>query len=81
MNTVEKENRLARVLDKQTVIDSLKRGAEIRGAPIWGYTLYYGQYDGWTVRGDTLVSLLQKGFVSKEQSKISSYNIYRWKDN
>lgn len=70
---------MARVLDRQTLIDYLKRGAEIRGEPIWGYTLYYGTYDGWTVRSDTLVKLLQEGLLTEEQSKTSTNYIYRWK--
>lgn len=70
---------MARVLDRKTIVDELKAGSEVRGDPIWGYHLSGRQYDGWTVRSDTLVSLLQKGLVTKEHAKRSHYYIYRWK--
>ena len=70
---------MARVVKKQDLIDCLKAGDEVTGDPIWGYSLKGGQYDDWTVRGDTLMSLLQAGLIYKEPDKISHYNHYRWK--
>lgn len=70
---------MARVVKKQDVIDHLKAGGEVTGDPIWGYSMKGGQYDGRTVRGDTLMSLLQAGLIYKEADKISHYNHYRWK--
>ncbi len=70
---------MPRVLNRRTIINELKASAEITGSPIWGYSIRGRQYDGWTVRSDTLVSLLQKGLVTEEQSQTSNYRIYRWK--
>ncbi len=60
------------------MIDYLKAGGEVTGAPIQGYSIKGGQYHGWTVRSDTLISLLQAGLIYKEADKIGYYNHYRW---
>jgi len=70
---------MPRVLNRADVINQLKKGKEIHGAPIQGYSMRGGIYDGWTVRSDTLVSLLQAGLILEEPDKISYYNHYRWK--
>jgi hypothetical protein len=73
------KNNMARVLNRADVIEHLKAGGEVTGTPIQGYSIKGGQYDGWTVRSDTLVSLLQAGLIEEEPDKISYYNHYRWK--
>lgn len=70
---------MARVLNRADVINQLKKGKEITGDPIWGYSMRGGIYDGCTVRSDTLVSLLQAGLIEKEHDKISHYYHYQWK--
>ena len=69
---------MARVLNRADVINQLKEGEEIHGDPLWGYTMWGGIYDGWTVRCDTLVSLLQAGLIDQTPDKISHFNHYRW---
>ncbi|MBA7651775.1 hypothetical protein ES703_59595 [subsurface metagenome] len=70
---------MRKVLNRADVIKQLKEGKEIHGDPIWGYSMSRGIFDGWTVRSDTLVSLLQAGLIEQEPDQISSYNHYRWK--
>ncbi|MBA7646229.1 hypothetical protein ES703_53991 [subsurface metagenome] len=70
---------MARVVKRQDVIDHLKVGGEVTGTPIGGYSMKGGQYNGWTVRSDTLISLLQAGLIDEEADKVSYYNHYRWK--
>jgi len=72
---------MARVLNRADVVNQLKEGQEVTGDPIWGYSMNGGIYDGWTVRSDTLVSLLQAGLIEREPDKISYYYHYRWKVN
>jgi len=72
---------VSRVVQRQDVIDHLKAGGEVTGSPISGYSIRGGQYGGWTVRSDTLISLLQAGLIDKEEDKVSYYNHYRWKSN
>jgi len=70
---------VARVVHRQDVIDHLKAGGEVTGDALGGYSMKGGQYAGWTVRSDTLISLLQAGLIDKEADKVSYYNHYRWK--
>jgi len=70
---------MPRVLNRADVIEHLKAGGEVTGDPLWGYSMKGGQYDNWTVRSDTLVSLLQAGLIEQEPDKISYYYHYRWK--
>jgi len=70
---------VARVVQRQDVIDHLKAGGEVIGDPMGGYSMKGGQLDGWTVRSDTLISLLQAGLIDIEADKVSYYNHYRWK--
>lgn len=70
---------MARVLNRADIVNQLKEGKEITGSPIPGYSMRGGRYDGWTVRWDTLVSLLQAGLIEQEQDKLSNYYHYQWK--
>jgi len=70
---------VARVVRRQDVIDHLKAGGEVTGDPMMGYSIKGGQLNGWTVRSDTLISLLRAGLIDKEADKVSYYNHYRWK--
>jgi len=70
---------VARVVRRQDVIDHLKAGGEVTGDPLWGCSIKGGQYNGWTVRSDTLISLLQAGLIDIEADKVSFYNHYRWR--
>lgn len=88
---------MAKILGRQTIIDSLKAGARIQGDPIWGYTLRkptvarpwalpphtveLAWYDGWVVGGDILSDLLREGLISQERTGGSQYYIYYWKEN
>lgn len=81
LEQAEEKVKVARVVNRQDVIDHLKAGGEVTSDCIDGYSIKGGQYDSWTVRSDTLISLLQAGLISKEADKISLYNHYRWKTN
>lgn len=70
---------MARVVGRQDVIDHLKAGGEVTGTPIGGYSMKGGRYHGWTVRSDTLISLLKTKLIGEEADKVSYYNHYRWK--
>ncbi|MBA7625166.1 hypothetical protein ES703_32591 [subsurface metagenome] len=70
---------MARVVKRQDVIDHLKAGGEVIGEVMRGYSIKGGLYAGWTVRSDTLISLLKAGLIDKEADKVSYYNHYRWR--
>ena len=72
---------MARVLNRDIVIQELQAGQEIDGNPLFGYEIKGGQYQGWTVRRDTLAKLIEQGLLSQESTREYNFILwhYKWK--
>lgn len=70
-------------LDKQVVIDSLKAGAVIIGAPSYGWSLWIkrgwgNRQGGEAIENDMLSELLREGLISMERTGGSFHCVFCW---